>query len=97
MTITADLLLVVTGTAVSAGTAIAATAVWAFKAVVAKDVTPSIVKLATEANALTNEFVTFRESRAEERAEMRAVLKDLDAIVRNHDTRIAVLEQRRAS
>ena len=97
MTVTFDVFLMVLGTAVTVGAAIATVAVWAFRAVVAKDVTPTLVKLGTEANALTNEFVTFRESRTEERAEMRAVLKDLDAIVRNHDTRIAVLEQRRGS
>ena len=97
MTVTLDVFFMIIGTAVTVGGAIATIAVWAFRAVVAKDVTPTLVKLGTEANALTNEFVTFREAKAEERAETRDILKDLDAIVRNHETRITVIEQRRTS
>jgi hypothetical protein len=94
MKLTAELFLTILGTAVVVGGSIATFAVWAFKAVIAKDVTPTLVKLGSEANALTNEFVTLREGKAEERAEVRAILKDLDLLVRNHDSRIAVHDAR---
>jgi hypothetical protein len=91
----ADTVAVIVGTAVTVGAVIASGAVWAFKAVVAQEVTPSIVTLSTEANALTREFQAFRQTKDEERRETRAILADLDKIVRNHDTRITVLEQGR--
>ncbi len=80
-------------TGVTVGGAIAGLAVWAFKAVVAKDVTPTLVKLGSEAHALTREFVAFREAKEEERRELRAILSDLDKVVRSHETRIVILEQ----
>ena len=89
----ADEMRVIVGTAVTVGGAIAGLATWAFRAVIAKDVTPTLIQLGTEANALTREFAAFREAKDEERRETRAILKDLDAIVRNHETRIVVLEQ----
>ena len=94
MKLTAELVLTILGTAVVVGGSIATFAVWAFKAVIAKDVTPKLVELGSGANALTKEFAMFREGKAEERAETRAILKDLDAIVRNHDARLAVIESR---
>lgn len=84
-------------TAVTVGAAIAAVAVWAFKAVVAKDVTPTLVELGAEASALTREFQSFRDIKSEERKETAAILHDLDKIVQNHETRLTVLEQRRAA
>jgi len=89
----ADDMRVILGTAVTVGGAIAGIATWAFRAVIAKDVTPTLIQLGTEANALTKEFAAFREAKDEERRETRAILKDLDAIVRNHETRLVVLEQ----
>lgn len=81
------------GTAVTVGGVIVAGAMWAFKAIIAKDVTPIVVELRTEAKALTREFAAFREAKEEERKETRAILRDLDRIVQNHETRIVVLEQ----
>jgi hypothetical protein len=86
---------VIVGTAVTVGAVIATGAVWAFRAVVAKEVTPSIITLSEQASALTREFQAFRHLKDEERRETRAILADLDKIVRNHDTRITVLEQGR--
>ena len=89
----ADDVRVIVGTAVTVGGAIAGLAMWAFKTVIAAEVKPTLVQLGLEANALTKEFAAFREAKDEERRETRAILKDLDAIVRNHETRISVLEQ----
>lgn len=84
----ADDVRVIVGTAVTVGGAIAGLATWAFRAVIAKDVTPTLIQLGSEANALTKEFAAFREAKEEERKETRAILKDLDAIVRNHELQI---------
>lgn len=84
----ADDVRVIVGTAITVGGAIAGIATWAFRAVIAKDVTPTLIQLGTEANALTREFAAFREAKDEERRETRAILKDLDAIVRNHELQI---------
>ena len=81
------------GTAVSVGAVIVAGALWAFRAVVAKDVSPIIIELRSEAKALTREFQAFREVKEEERRETRQILKDLDAIVRDHELRLTVIEQ----
>jgi hypothetical protein len=89
----ADEVRVIVGTAVTVGAAIAGFALWAFKAVIAKEVTPTLIQLGTEANALTREFAAFREAKDEERREFRQILGDLDKIVRDHELRITVLEQ----
>ena len=82
----------VVSTAVSVGVAIAAAATWAFKATIARDVTPLMVELRMEASALTREFASYRSSKDEERRELRGILNDVDKIVQNHETRITVLE-----
>lgn len=84
---------VIIGTSVTVGGAIAGLATWAFKAVIAKEVAPTLIQLTTEASALTREFAAFREVKDEERRETRQILSDLDKIVRDHETRITVLEQ----
>lgn len=83
----------IVATAVSVGAAIAAAAVWAFRSVVARDVTPALVELRTEAAALTREFAAFREQKEEQRRETTAILSDLHRIVADHETRLTVLEQ----
>lgn len=91
MTITAQII----GTAVAVGVAMAAAGLFVLRAVIAKDVKPlgdAMLVLTGEMRSLTTSMTDERAVRKEERDETRKILKDLDAIVRNHETRIAVLE-----
>jgi len=81
------------GAGIAVGGALAAFAVWAFRSVVATEVTPILVQLKAEAAALANEFRQFRETKEEERRETSRILLDLDKIVQSHETRITILEQ----
>lgn len=90
---TADELRLIALTAVTVGGAIATFGRWALKAVISEEVKPTLVQLGSEAQALTREFQTFREGKEEERRETRAILTDLDKIVRDHETRLTVLER----
>ena len=82
----------IVGTAVTVGGAIAGLAGWAFRSVVAREVTPVIIELRAEAKALTREFALYRQDKDAERTETRRILNDLDKIVHDHETRITVLE-----
>lgn len=77
------------GTAVSVGGAIAGALVWAFRSVIAGEVTPTLVELRTEAAALAKEFASFREVKENERRETAAILHDLHKIVQDHEVRLA--------
>lgn len=90
----ADEMRVIVGTAVTVGGAIAAGMAFAVRAIIAKDVTPTMVKLGTEANALTREFQAFREEKAEDRKETQAMLKALEKLVADHETTLALHDQR---
>lgn len=90
---TADELRLIALTAVTVGGAIATFGRWALKAVISEEVKPTLIQLGTEANALTREFQAFREVKEEERKETRAILSDLDKIVRDHETRLILLEK----
>ena len=90
----ADEMRVIVGTAVTVGGAIAGIATWAFRAVIAKDVTPTLIQLGTEANALTREFAAFREEKIEDRKETHAMLKALEKLVADHETTLALHDQR---
>lgn len=90
----ADEMRVIVGTAVTVGGAIAAALAFAVRAIIAKDVTPTMVKLGMEANALTREFQTFREEKAEDRRETHAMLKALEKLVADHETTLALHDQR---
>ena len=85
---------VIVGTAVTVGGAMAAGLAFAVKAIIAKDVTPTMVKLGMEANALTKEFAAFREEKAEDRKETQAMLKALEKLVADHETTLALHDQR---
>ena len=85
----------IVGTAVSVGVAMGAAGLFVLRAVIAKDVKPlgdAMLVLTTEVRTLTNAIAEERASRKEEREETRAILRDLEKIVQDHDTRIAVLE-----
>lgn len=90
----ADDMRVILGTAVTVGGAIAGIATWAFRAVIAKDVTPTLIQLGSEANALTKEFAAYREAKDEERRETRAILAHLEKLVQEHDTELKLHGQR---
>jgi len=81
------------GTAVTVGSVVAGATVWAMRAVLAREITPTLVRLSVEAGALTKEFASFRETKDEERRETTAILRDLERIVQSHETRLTVLEQ----
>jgi hypothetical protein len=80
-------------TAAAVGSAVAGFAVWAMRAVLAKEITPTLIRLGVEAAALTKEFAAHRETKDEERRETTAILRDLEKIVQDHETRITLLEQ----
>lgn len=81
----ADEARVIVGTAVTVGGAIAALAGWAIKSVIAKDVAPVMIELKAEARALTKEFATFREDKAEERRETAMILRDMQKLLQEHE------------
>ena len=90
---TADEFRLIALTAVTVGGAIATFGRWALKAVIAEEVKPTLIQLGAEASALTKEFASYRENKEEERRETRAILTDLDKIVRDHETRLILLEK----
>lgn len=86
----------IVGTAVSVGVAMGAAGLFVLRAVIAKDVKPlgdAMLVLTTEVRTLTHAIAEERASRKEEREETRAILRDLEKIVGDHEARLAVLEQ----
>lgn len=69
----------------------------AIETVLAKRVTPELIKMGLEQQALTRQLQEFREAKELERSEMRRILEDLHRIVQNHETRITVIERQGAA
>ena len=92
MTVTAQII----GTAVAVAVAMGAVGLFVLRAVIAADIKPlgdAMLTLTGEVRALTSSIAEERTSRKEERDETRAILRDLEKIVGDHESRLAVLEQ----
>ena len=96
MTVTTQIL----GTAIAVGAAMAAAGMFVLRAVIAKDVKPLgdlMIALTGEMRALTSSIADERTTRKEERDESRAIHRDLERIVQDHETRLELHNQRIAT
>jgi hypothetical protein len=96
MTVTTQIV----GTALAVGVAGAGAGLFILRAVIAKDIKPlgdAMLLLTGEMRSLTSSMADERTTRKEERDESRAIHRDLEKIVQDHDTRLKLHDQRIAT
>lgn len=83
----------IVGTAVAVGATLCAGCIWFLRALIARDVTPFLTALASEAKGLADAFREAKANAIQERVETHRILEDLSKIVHDHDTRLTVIER----